>query len=135
MTLVIDASVASKWVLPEDGAELASRLRERGEDLIAPSLIVSEIGNAIWKRVIWGELSSRDAAAALGSAVNVVTRLIPLEELAPSALAIAAELKHPIYDCFYVALAERERAALVTADKRLLALAKKTKFRDVVTPL
>jgi predicted nucleic acid-binding protein len=37
MTLVIDASVASKWVLPEDGAELASRLRERSEDLIAPS--------------------------------------------------------------------------------------------------
>jgi predicted nucleic acid-binding protein len=71
----------------------------------------------------------------LGSAVNVVTRLIPLEELAPSALAIAAELKHPIHDCFYVALAERESAALVTADKRLLALAKKTKFRDVVTPL
>lgn len=135
MTLVVDASVASKWVLPEDGAEFASRLRERSEDLIAPSLIVSEIGNAIWKRVVWGEISGGDAAVALGSAVNIMTRLIPLEELAQDALAIAAELKHPVYDCFYIALAQRESAALVTADKRLLAMAKKTKFRDAVTPL
>ena len=84
---------------------------------------------------MWGELSPIHAATALKSAVNIVTRLVPLEDLAHNALAIAAELKHPIYNCFYVALAERDSAALVTSDKRLLALAKKTRFRNVVTPL
>lgn len=135
MTLIVDASVASKWVLPEDGAERASRLRERDDDIIAPALIVSEIANAIWKRIVWGELETDDAVVALGSAVNIVARLIPLEELAKNALATAAELKHPIYDCFYVALAEREGAPLVTADNRLLTVAKKTKFEGLVTPL
>jgi predicted nucleic acid-binding protein len=135
MTLVVDASVAAKWVLPEDSAERASRLRERDDDLIAPSLIVSEIGNAIWKRVAWGEIGHRDGAAALDAAVNILTRLIPLEELAQDAFAIAVQLKHPIYDCFYLALAAREGAQLVTADKRLLALVKRTKFKDLVTPL
>jgi predicted nucleic acid-binding protein len=36
-------------------------------------------------------------------------------------MALAIRLKHPIYDCFYLALAERERCALVTADARLIA--------------
>ena len=41
-----------------------------------------------------------------------------------AAMALAIRLKHPIYDCFYLALAERERCALVTADARLIAAAK-----------
>jgi predicted nucleic acid-binding protein len=39
-------------------------------------------------------------------------------------MALAIRLKHPIYDCFYLALAERKRCALVTADARLIAAAK-----------
>jgi predicted nucleic acid-binding protein len=30
------------------------------------------------------------------------------------------ELRHPAYECFYLALAEERRAKLVTADRRLL---------------
>jgi predicted nucleic acid-binding protein len=39
--------------------------------------------------------------------------------LLPRALAMARRLAHPVDDCVYLALAERERAALVTADERL----------------
>jgi predicted nucleic acid-binding protein len=39
-------------------------------------------------------------------------------------MALAVRLTHPIYDCFYVALAEREQCALITADARLVAAAK-----------
>ena len=53
------------------------------------------------------------------------------EELRGRALAIAVDLNHPIYDCFYLALAEREHAPLISADKRLLAAAKKAKVIEV----
>ncbi len=33
---------------------------------------------------------------------------------------MAVDLRHPVYDCFYLALAEAEEAPLVTADRRLL---------------
>jgi predicted nucleic acid-binding protein len=127
MTLVIDASVAAKWVLPEIGADRAAKLREQDDDFIAPALIVSEIGNAIWKRVMWHEMPVEDGVRAGEIAVRLLSRLFPLEELLGRALEIAAELDHPIYDCFYLALAERERVPLVCADKRLREKAKRLK--------
>jgi predicted nucleic acid-binding protein len=42
-------------------------------------------------------------------------------------MALPIRLKHPIYDCFYLALAEREQCAVVTADLKLLAAAKSVK--------
>jgi predicted nucleic acid-binding protein len=44
-----------------------------------------------------------------------------------AAMALPIRLKHPIYDCFYLALAEREQCAVVTADLKLLAAAKSVK--------
>jgi predicted nucleic acid-binding protein len=49
---------------------------------------------------------------------QLLTELCPLATLAGRALAIAAELRHPAYDCFYLALAEAKDARLVTADRR-----------------
>jgi predicted nucleic acid-binding protein len=130
VTLVVDASVAAKWVLPEDAADRAVALRGT-DDLLAPSLIYAEIGNAVWKRALWNELSMADALRALESAIGIFTALVPMAELAARATEIAIELRHPIYDCFYLALAERERCALVSADARLLAAAKRLKKIEI----
>jgi predicted nucleic acid-binding protein len=131
VTLVVDASVATKWVLPEDGSDRAIALRRPGEEFVAPGLIAAEIGNAVWKRVTWKDFSTADALRALEIAMVHFSRLMPMEGLAMRATEIAIELRHPIYDCFYLALAERERCPLVTADKRLLAAAKKLKGIEV----
>jgi predicted nucleic acid-binding protein len=131
MTLVVDASVAAKWVLPEDGADRAAALHGETDSFLAPSLIYAEIGNAIWKRATWYELSTTDALRALESAIGLFTVLVPMAELAARATEIAIELRHPINDCFYLALAERERAPLVSADKRLIAAAKRVKGIEV----
>jgi hypothetical protein len=40
--------------------------------------------------------------------------LVPMSVLNDRALAIAIELRHPAYDCFYLALAERSTSPLVT---------------------
>jgi len=40
---------------------------------------------------------------------------------------MAVKFGHPIYDCFYLALAERERCLLATADDRLAKIAAKMK--------
>jgi len=130
MTVVVDASVAARWVLDEPGSERALALQNH-DTLIAPSLIASEIGNALWKAVRRGDVAGADALAAISAILVPFEALIPVEELRARALEIAIELHHPIYDCFYLALAERERCPLVTADERLLKAVRKFKGVEV----
>ena len=125
MTLVIDASVAVKWVLPEEGAERAIAIHDRPDELIAPTLIAAEIGSAMRKHVAAKHLSKSEALNAARAAASLIDRMVPIPELAPRALEMSIEFKHPIYDCFYIALAERERAPLISADKPLIAVAKR----------
>ena len=127
MTLVVDASVAAKWVLPEPGSAEAAALRAEDADLIAPSLVLAEIGNALWKSAMRGELPEEDLSHVLGIVAGHYARLVAIEEIAPQALNLAMTLEHPIYDCFYIALAERERAVLVSADSRLVAAAQRVR--------
>jgi|HubBroStandDraft_6_1064221.scaffolds.fasta_scaffold716443_2 predicted nucleic acid-binding protein len=128
MTIVVDASVAAQWVLEEESTPRANTLRlESG--LIAPSLIAAEIGSALWKAVRRRVITSDNALAAIEVALLPFEALIATEELRIRALALAVELQHPIYDCFYIALAEREQATLITADEGMIAAARKAKIK------
>lgn len=122
MTIVIDASVALKWVLAEEGSEDADALLE-GDDLIAPSLWQLEVANALWRRVIRGELTAFEADERLSALLVSPVATIALEEVVSSAFRLAGELNHPVYDCLYLALAVREETHVVTADRRFLAAA------------
>ena len=54
--LVIDASIAVKWVVEEDGTPQALMLRQQAK-LIAPDLLIAECANILWKKVQRNELS------------------------------------------------------------------------------
>jgi predicted nucleic acid-binding protein len=129
MKLVIDASVAVKWILPEPGSDDAAALRTADADLIAPSLVVAEIGNAIWKAARRGDIGRSDAAKALRTAVAHFSAIMPFDDLAETAIEMAIDLRHPIYDCLYLALARRENAPLATADEAMVAAARKAKVK------
>ena len=126
MTLVVDASVAALWVLEQEGSARAHALRSE-DRLIAPSLVASEIGSALWKAVRRGAVARADALVAVEEALLPFELLVRDEVLRTRALAIAVDLNHPIYDCFYLALAERERAPLISADRKLIAAGKRMK--------
>jgi predicted nucleic acid-binding protein len=125
MIIIIDASVAAKWVLPEPDSDRAAALRKGGDDFAAPSLVVAEIGNAIWKKAARGEIAKTDAVAAIETVMAHFAEIVPMNELAARAMQLAIDMRHPIYDCFYLALAERERAPIISADARLLAAARR----------
>jgi predicted nucleic acid-binding protein len=125
-TLVVDASVGAKWLLPSAGEPLADEaeallaLYARGElRLLAPDLFWAEIGNVVWKAVVRGRMAAHDAEAGIESALQFAFPLLPAAELLPSALAIAIGYGRSVYDCLYVAAALSARADLVTADEKL----------------
>ena len=118
--LVVDASVATKWFIVEKDAPTARELVRSDNLLIAPDLIVAEVLNVAWKRLIRKDLAWDQVAHVPVALPKLLAELWPTRWLASRAFVIAAELRHPVYDCFYLALAERQEATLVTADRRLL---------------
>jgi predicted nucleic acid-binding protein len=119
MRRVVDASVAAKWLAPEPDSHLAEALLD--DDLMAPDLLFAEVGNILWKKQQRGEM---DAAATLLGARWLLQWPLQVHDsasLLADALALAQQLQHPAYDCFYLALAQRADAPLVTADRRLHA--------------
>jgi predicted nucleic acid-binding protein len=117
---VVDASVALKWVVHEEGSEAADRLLDEPEDLLAPDFLLIEAANVLWKRTVRSEMTPAEADQAFGLLRDGVMVFLPTTPLLESARRLARRLRHPVYDCLYIALAERERAPLVTADSRLV---------------
>ena len=78
--LVVDASVAVLWTLEQPGSDRAAALSAE-DGLIAPSLIVAEIGNAVWTAVRRGDLPSEHALTAVDIALGPLHELKPAEEL------------------------------------------------------
>jgi predicted nucleic acid-binding protein len=132
---VVDASVAFKWVVREEGSEAARALVAAGEPLIAPELVLVEVANAAWKGARRGLVAPGQLAVVAERLPDWLDRIHPVRPLLPRAVAIARDLDHPVYDCVYLALAEREAAALVTADLRLLARAAGSPWAGLVREL
>ncbi len=132
--MIIDASVAFKWLVEEEhSAEAIALLAE--DRLFAPALIVSEVGNALWKQITRGELQDVDGAAEMLGRLPELLTLVEDRTLASRALTLAHAFDHPLYDCLYLALAEVRDEALVTADERLLRKTAGTQFAARVTRL
>lgn len=120
MTLVVDASIAAKWFVAEDGREQALQLLDL-PDRQAPDLIVAEVANVVWKKAVRGQVTDAQARAICSALPRYFDSLHASERLVESAIAIALALRHPLYDCLYLACALRLGAHLVTADRRLIA--------------
>ena len=131
--LVIDASVAVKWVVQEPGTQEALALRKAR--LAAPDLIIPECANILWKKHRLGQLTSAEASAAAQLLERADMELVAMGAQLHRATELAIELDHPAYDCFYIALALDKGCAFATADQRLLRKAQQSSRKDVAVAI
>lgn len=129
-TFVIDASVAIKWVVEEEGTAEALALR-RESRLIAPELLVGECANILWKKVQRGELTKDEAVLAARLLQAAELELLPTRSLFEAATRMSIEIDHPAYDCVYLALAAESQCRFVTADERLVRKLHRSRNRTI----
>jgi len=122
-TIVMDASVIAKYMLPDESADEVRRMVPKGADQIAPSIIEFEIRSLLCKHVRLGRLTKEMADEALASWESALEEewiwIVPMEEYINDAFNLGCAIKHPLYDCCYLALAQQSNASLVTADRKL----------------
>ena len=122
-SLVVDASVALKWVVTETGSEEAASLLDEiaagAVALLAPEHLVGEVANGLRKRVAQNLLTVEDACAALDAIAHLELTFVGGAGRWFRCLAAALEWGITTYDALYVLLAGDFDAELVTADERL----------------
>jgi hypothetical protein len=117
--VIVDASVAVQWFLPERNSEAAVRLRGKEYQLFAPNLLFLEINNVLLKHVRRKEIS-RATAGRIRAAIAHSPILVHSDRmLLDPAYALADQTGCSLYDALYLALAVNLHGQLVTADRRL----------------
>ncbi len=123
--VVVDASVAVKWVIPgEPWEEQAVALKDMvvsGEvEAYAPQLIMYEVASVILKAVLRGILKPSRGAEALRAFKDLGISIQAFDwDCAAEVLAAALETGLTIYDSVYLHLSRRLNCRLVTADGEL----------------
>lgn len=118
-SFVVDTSVAIKWIIDEEGSDKAELLQ--GADMVAPALLRIEAGNVLRTLAAKQILPNERAIDLFLFLQTAPVTIIDADELLERrALDLALALEHPVYDCVYLALAERMDRQLITADRRFI---------------
>ncbi len=132
MIVVVEASVAAMWFLPEPHSPNAALLLTPDYDLVSPDLLRTEVAGALLKSLRKKQISSRDAVEALEILSAAGVRMFPAADYVDAAFHIALDHGGSLYDGIYLALARSLNAPVVTNDARLAAVAKAGHIRALM---
>lgn len=123
--LVVDASVAAKWHLPEAGEEHAARALallaqfQTGKlTLIAPRHIRFEVPSALTVAAAQSRITIAHAQTAIDDFLNLALPTFDDTPLLSAAFPLVTQYRIAFYDAVYLALAQREHVRLITADRK-----------------
>lgn len=116
MTLVLDAGAAVHALIP---SSLGPRVIEvlRGEDILSPGLVDTEVLSALARLERAGEISREEADAAVVAWERFPCQRVPTTALIAEIWRLRSAVR--VADGHYLALAAAVRGTVVTADARL----------------
>lgn len=124
MRYVLDSSVAFKWEVPETDSDKANILRDDFRRaihaLLAPDFMPLELAHALTRAQRQGRIAHGQENIFWTDAMTTPPVLLPSLPLAIRAIDISSQMRIGVYDCLYIALAEREKCDFITADEKLM---------------
>ena len=124
--VVVDASLALKWVLSEADSNTAIALLQTWNtdkmEIIAPALFTYEATNILYRQVVTNKLSYEEVKKLLTKllSIGILLNFAQHREISVRAMELSHRFGLPAaYDAHYLALAEHEKCEYWTADTRL----------------
>jgi predicted nucleic acid-binding protein len=121
MRAVVDTNVVAYFLV--GNAQFESEVKRFWQDVrgpLAPAIWEAEIANVVWMAIRMGILPQSAGSGKLRSARKLGILTVETRTLWHGALIRSVQSGVAVYDTLFVELAERERAPLVTFDRRLL---------------
>ncbi len=132
MIIVVDANIAIKWAFQENHSKEARSLLDFSPLILAPDFIMTEISNIIWKKVLQKALPDYEAQPIYLQIQKIISSFIESRSLLSNVIDLSIELNHPIYDCIYLATAQKYNVKVLTADRRFYDVIHNSKHSDCV---
>ena len=119
---VVDASVVVKLYLPEELSDVTEALFEAPgtKSFFVPDIFYCECANIFWKNVRRLKIQPVNAQSNLRGLMDLIIFPVSSTELLYDTLDLALEYGITAYDASYVALSEKLRIPLLTADRKLI---------------
>jgi predicted nucleic acid-binding protein len=124
--VVVDASLALKWVLSEADSNTAIALLQTWNidkiEIIAPALFTYEATNILYRQVVTKKLSYEEVKKLLTKllSIGILLNFVQHREISIWAMELSHRFGlNAAYDAHYLALAEYEKCEYWTADSRL----------------
>lgn len=126
--IIIDASVASKWILQgekdeEKALKILSDHTDTKEQILVPEFIFYEIANTLATKTILTENKINNSLSVIFKANLLICH--PVDKDIIQSTLLAKRYKTSVYDMLYAVVAKRHKTILITADNNFL---RKTKF-------
>lgn len=132
--LTIDASALVKLLVYAPDSAMYQSLVPEGARLCAPAHALAETGEVVSRKMRAGHVDAQQLAQIVAQ-LDAELETIPLLDLLSPAVAIALEVGASVYDCLYVAAAQRLGTQLLTADRRLVARLGGTPYHPLLISL
>lgn len=124
MNIVLDASAAAAIAFNRSGAPIFKQKLSEARYRYAPILYESEVTQVFWKSVRAGVLDEENAKKMIVEVLQYVDQFVDPVNSVLESLHEAIRLDHSAYDMFYLTLARRKAATLLTSDRKLYDLCK-----------
>ncbi len=128
--IVTDASVVLKWYLADEeysqkALGLLDNYISNELDILAPSLLEYEVINGLVIAKKRGRIQEDKILLAIDGFLSLELKLINLSLYYPKVIHYCKVSNRSAYDASYLALADKEKIPLITADKGLFNVVKK----------
>ena len=123
MTIVLDPSAGIEIVLNRPLANQLKKYISNSRIVISSDLYKAEVTNVLWKYIKADLITKANGIDLLSLAQNLVDEYYDISQFTIESLNESIRLNHSSYDMFYLTLARRSGAKLLTLDKKLLQIA------------
>ena len=130
MDLVVDASVAVMWFVPEPHSITAKEILTRDDTMHAPDSFQAEVVSVLCRKIQIEELQADEGREALNAFMQLPIQFHSTADLLVPAFEITLESRQYVYDCVYLILAAQLDIRMVTADRRFYKAIQKTEFKS-----
>jgi len=129
MIIVLDASAAIEIALNKDDSHRFREFLLQSELVLAPDTFPSEITNAFWKYGLYADLPLQKCEKGIDYCIDLVDDYVNTKNFCREVFSESIKSEHPAYDLFYLILARRNNAYMITKDKKMIKMASELKVK------